>query len=139
MKNMENKFGLEGMFLLGILVLLMITVFGIPAFAAEADVATGQVATVNVIIVFDPFLLQRVTLAPKVVSISTARVARSPRASANNGNNGNNNGNPPVVIPGRRSVRSNWAPGVPPVIPPGLRSEEHTSELQSRLHLVCRL
>src|SRR2546429_6055265 len=25
----------------------------------------------------------------------------------------------------------------PPVVPP--RSEEHTSELQSRLHLVCRL
>src|SRR2546422_5012389 len=23
--------------------------------------------------------------------------------------------------------------------PPGVRSEEHTSELQSRLHLVCRL
>src|SRR2546422_7599690 len=23
--------------------------------------------------------------------------------------------------------------------PPGMRSEEHTSELQSRLHLVCRL
>src|SRR2546422_1340015 len=27
--------------------------------------------------------------------------------------------------------------GRPP--PPGVRSEEHTSELQSRLHLVCRL
>src|SRR2546429_3385981 len=24
-------------------------------------------------------------------------------------------------------------------VPPGKRSEEHTSELQSRLHLVCRL
>src|SRR2546429_5663876 len=24
-------------------------------------------------------------------------------------------------------------------LPPGQRSEEHTSELQSRLHLVCRL
>src|SRR2546429_4059278 len=24
-------------------------------------------------------------------------------------------------------------------LPPGARSEEHTSELQSRLHLVCRL
>src|SRR2546422_4467021 len=29
------------------------------------------------------------------------------------------------------------APGVPPT--GGVRSEEHTSELQSRLHLVCRL
>src|SRR5687768_18371028 len=27
----------------------------------------------------------------------------------------------------------------PTVNPNGLRSEEHTSELQSRLHLVCRL
>src|SRR2546429_6150781 len=27
----------------------------------------------------------------------------------------------------------------PAVRPRGLRSEEHTSELQSRLHLVCRL
>src|SRR2546429_2840609 len=26
-----------------------------------------------------------------------------------------------------------------PGVPGGLRSEEHTSELQSRLHLVCRL
>src|SRR2546429_5327286 len=26
-----------------------------------------------------------------------------------------------------------------PALPDGLRSEEHTSELQSRLHLVCRL
>src|SRR2546422_11167369 len=29
--------------------------------------------------------------------------------------------------------------GVGPAIPYGARSEEHTSELQSRLHLVCRL
>src|SRR2546429_7268033 len=27
----------------------------------------------------------------------------------------------------------------PPVLPAEMRSEEHTSELQSRLHLVCRL
>src|SRR5205809_4293707 len=26
-----------------------------------------------------------------------------------------------------------------PAVSPGTRSEEHTSELQSRLHLVCRL
>src|SRR2546422_6934838 len=30
-------------------------------------------------------------------------------------------------------------PGHPNLIAPGKRSEEHTSELQSRLHLVCRL
>src|SRR5256884_6592933 len=31
------------------------------------------------------------------------------------------------------------AAGDPAAICPALRSEEHTSELQSRLHLVCRL
>src|SRR2546422_8223594 len=31
------------------------------------------------------------------------------------------------------------AAGRPPGCAPGSRSEEHTSELQSRLHLVCRL
>src|SRR2546422_1186893 len=30
-------------------------------------------------------------------------------------------------------------PPAPNVHEPGFRSEEHTSELQSRLHLVCRL
>src|SRR3712207_8073922 len=42
-----------------------------------------------------------------------------------------------------------WPPDLPPdvalsddvslLFPPGLRSEEHTSELQSRQYLVCRL
>src|SRR2546429_4470382 len=46
----------------------------------------------------------------------------------------------------RRPVRVNRAARSPPAgratepLPPGRRrSEEHTSELQSRLHLVCRL
>src|SRR2546429_2560045 len=34
------------------------------------------------------------------------------------------------ILPCRTQVAPN---------PPGCRSEEHTSELQSRLHLVCRL
>src|SRR5687768_18086038 len=38
-----------------------------------------------------------------------------------------NAGSPPLVI-GSESLQT-----------PDLRSEEHTSELQSRLHLVCRL
>src|SRR2546422_7127514 len=46
-----------------------------------------------------------------------------------------------------RPARANSGPrrprdrGEPLVVPPDsvLRSEEHTSELQSRLHLVCRL
>src|SRR5437762_5389220 len=32
-----------------------------------------------------------------------------------------------------------FAAGAPPVIAPALRSEEHTSELQSPMYLVCRL
>src|SRR2546429_8274535 len=39
---------------------------------------------------------------------------------------------PPEGIRQRRA-------GVPHLCEPGPRSEEHTSELQSRLHLVCRL
>src|SRR5579862_9952301 len=34
----------------------------------------------------------------------------------------------------RRGPRKRWAPQ-----PPSTRSEEHTSELQSQFHLVCRL
>src|SRR2546422_7875047 len=37
----------------------------------------------------------------------------------------------------RRNVVNAWMSTVLPVIQ--IRSEEHTSELQSRLHLVCRL
>src|SRR5687768_18188253 len=51
-------------------------------------------------------------------------------------------GNPDVdvVIPGMRkaeNVRRNVVASNAGPLPP--RSEEHTSELQSRLHLVCRL
>src|SRR2546429_1647653 len=35
-----------------------------------------------------------------------------------------------------KSAQQGYAPGLGPLVP---RSEEHTSELQSRLHLVCRL
>src|SRR5205809_3289443 len=43
--------------------------------------------------------------------------------------------------PGRRSPQEGWVWYVSFGNPPcgDLRSEEHTSELQSRLHLVCRL
>src|SRR5690349_22615451 len=34
---------------------------------------------------------------------------------------------------------SGWRPQLPPARRPGERSEEHTSELQSRRDLVCRL
>src|SRR2546429_1206877 len=39
----------------------------------------------------------------------------------------------------RTCARRLLAAGVPQVVARELRSEEHTSELQSRLHLVCRL
>src|SRR3989442_3146439 len=46
----------------------------------------------------------------------------------------------------RRRVMGGWFPGLPHDAqqlgtppPPAARSEEHTSELQSRPHLVCRL
>src|SRR2546422_5634026 len=40
-----------------------------------------------------------------------------------------------------RPSRSRWllATSTRPFVPAAIRSEEHTSELQSRLHLVCRL
>src|SRR5215208_7482986 len=50
---------------------------------------------------------------------------RSPRSSYGRGR-----------APGRRPPRGSPGAASPP---PGSRSEEHTSELQSRGHLVCRL
>src|SRR5690625_5635336 len=49
----------------------------------------------------------------------------------------------PVVPGGSTGVEHSWtsqpAPPVTAVLTERLRSEEHTSELQSRGHLVCRL
>src|SRR2546429_3057217 len=42
------------------------------------------------------------------------------------------------AVPTEGGVRP-VAPAVRPAVVRGNRSEEHTSELQSRLHLVCRL
>src|SRR6202521_6256842 len=39
----------------------------------------------------------------------------------------------------RRELRRSPRPATPSATPPTLRSEEHTSELQSPQHLVCRL
>src|SRR2546422_8848938 len=44
----------------------------------------------------------------------------------------------PPRAPAHRPRPAPWNPGGP-ARPPRSRSEEHTSELQSRLHLVCRL
>src|SRR2546422_7739117 len=57
---------------------------------------------------------------------------------------------PASAAPARDPAGTRWPaapedrPATPPchhprAAPPGDRSEEHTSELQSRLHLVCRL
>src|SRR2546429_4511241 len=45
------------------------------------------------------------------------------------------------LLPGSKSDRSEFRGPLPPCSERllGPRSEEHTSELQSRLHLVCRL
>ena len=118
MRKKRNKFCTKSiMLLLGAIVLLMIAGFVAPTHAASAT--TGRLATANVISVFDPFLLRRITFTPKLFSVSTMRVARLPRVSVNNGNNGN--GNPPVVVPGRASLRSHWVPGDgrPFIVPPG--------------------
>src|SRR2546422_4890343 len=40
-------------------------------------------------------------------------------------------GTVPILLAGDAPLKERWLPAV--------RSEEHTSELQSRLHLVCRL
>src|SRR5690606_40646503 len=40
---------------------------------------------------------------------------------------------------GPSTLPSSWAAPIPPSTPARLRSEEHTSELQSRENLVCRL
>src|SRR2546422_7890970 len=46
---------------------------------------------------------------------------------------------PHPAISGNQRARSNRREPPDGIGPPRLRSEEHTSELQSRLHLVCRL
>src|SRR2546422_8607352 len=48
---------------------------------------------------------------------------------------------PDVVERVDRQLRFDLGEGVPiaVIVVAGVRSEEHTSELQSRLHLVCRL
>src|SRR5438876_4953176 len=46
------------------------------------------------------------------------------------------------LVPGKsssRSARPSWASRVEPIWTSSCRSEEHTSELQSPVHLVCRL
>src|SRR5687768_18219796 len=44
-----------------------------------------------------------------------------------------------TLIPARMARSSSATGATLPTPPAALRSEEHTSELQSRLHLVCRL
>src|SRR5206468_11701371 len=45
----------------------------------------------------------------------------------------------PRSLPRRRAAAPERVPAQRPPDPPGVRSEEHTSELQSRSDLVCRL
>src|SRR5687768_18154634 len=43
------------------------------------------------------------------------------------------------IAPTARAASARTPRSAPPVVTTSERSEEHTSELQSRLHLVCRL
>src|SRR2546429_1864167 len=45
----------------------------------------------------------------------------------------------PIQVKQQNGKRSSRAPGSFDLCVEDIRSEEHTSELQSRLHLVCRL
>src|SRR5205809_5733268 len=45
----------------------------------------------------------------------------------------------PMLMPSAPSANAATRPRPSPKPPEAIRSEEHTSELQSRLHLVCRL
>src|SRR5438309_6632312 len=62
-----------------------------------------------------------------------------PRDVSDHGERTDSNANRPANLrpPGARVPRRGWCRLVLPV--PALRSEEHTSELQSQFHLVCRL
>src|ERR1035437_10938543 len=44
-----------------------------------------------------------------------------------------------ITLPGPYLLLAAGKGGLPQIGPPRLRSEEHTSELQSRQYLVCRL
>ena len=121
MRKKKSKFCSKSiMLLLGTIVLLMIVGFVVPTQAQVATKdtsATTRLASTNVFTVLNPFSLRTVTYTPRVDSVSSIRAARPPRISVNNGN-----GNSPVLVPGRRSVRSNWIPGdgpPPHVNPPG--------------------
>src|ERR1035438_10602603 len=46
---------------------------------------------------------------------------------------------PPPIPSTASTLRRCWSPASAPSMPCCLRSEEHTSELQSLRHLVCRL
>src|SRR5687768_17867300 len=84
---------------------------------------------------------QRSTLFPYTTLFRSARAAcRTTTRSSRRGRCS------PRRVRGRRRKRRSRGRRAPPPLPPSdraprraTRSEEHTSELQSRLHLVCRL
>src|SRR5690606_41138224 len=76
--------------------------------------------------------------------ISSSAASRTPSRSGHD-SPGRPSSRPPSPSPSTRSARTASAAASstprpsPPVSPPPRRSEEHTSELQSRENLVCRL
>jgi hypothetical protein len=117
MMNRENKYGFSSVFLAGVLILLIMAVFTAPTFAQRTSLTNKQ-GTMSILSIYDPFLLQKVTFTPVEAPASDIRLAGMPR--------GNKSGKPPVVVPGRRAVRSQWMPGdgppprVFPIFPRGL-------------------
>src|SRR2546429_4677055 len=71
-------------------------------------------------------LVLRTTMASSPRTSPPAKIATSASVSAS-----------PVTVPGSSRVAN--VPRHPGRLRAASRSEEHTSELQSRLHLVCRL
>src|SRR5438309_7854930 len=78
---------------------------------------------------------RRTSHAVAVTSPVVQRSALSPHGTARNSTSPAT----PRAAPAPRISRPSLVLPLMALIPPPLRSEEHTSELQSQFHLVCRL
>src|SRR5437868_13058666 len=72
-------------------------------------------------------------------SFPTGRSSDLSGSSPESRHTGSNSGTTRGATPSTSSAMAAMCSGVVPQHPPNTRSEEHTSELQSRFDLVCRL
>src|SRR5207253_4962778 len=79
----------------------------------------------------------QIEIAPSL-ALGAGKVSRGTAASPRSCRRNRRRRRPPACAAGRGSRRCSAA-GLPPRGSSAARSEEHTSELQSRGHLVCRL